>query len=208
MPTYVAALRQIFPEGAGYAHDLLERRQDLDAAQRAVEPRNGDSHLAFIAGGLRPCVTYPNRPGEAVCFVDLDGVNDGRPRRRLTRVIGFHREAVGGQIRLPVPMSSHPIDSINLKDPRARRVRAALRVRGAQAGVGRDGCTSRSMRDERDAALTVNEFETLLMKYDLAVGAAQPSPLHGRGVPRRASRTRAPFPATRSGTPGTTSSAC
>ena len=39
----------------------------------------------FIAAGLRPCVTHPNRPGEPVCFVDLDGVNEGRPRRRLTR---------------------------------------------------------------------------------------------------------------------------
>ena len=97
MPTYVDALRRIFPEGAGYAHDQLERRLDLDAAQRAVEPRNGDSHLAFIAGGLRPCVTHPNRPGETVCFVDLDGVNDGRPRRRRTRVIGFHHEAVVAQ---------------------------------------------------------------------------------------------------------------
>src|SRR5512132_3173796 len=90
VPTYVDALRHIFPEGAGYAHDRLERRLDLDAAQRAIEPRNADSHLVFIAGGLRPCVTHPNRSGETVCFVDLDGVNEGRPRRRRTRVIGFH----------------------------------------------------------------------------------------------------------------------
>src|SRR5512138_3380328 len=114
--TYIDTLRQIFPEGAGYAHDRLERRRDLDAAQRAVEPRNGDSHLAFIAGGLRPCVTHPNRADEAVCFVDLDGVNEGRPRRRQTRVIGFHREVVAAQTRLRVPLSGHPIDSINLKD--------------------------------------------------------------------------------------------
>ena len=36
---YVEALRRIFPEDAGYAHDWLECRRDLDAAQRAVEPR-------------------------------------------------------------------------------------------------------------------------------------------------------------------------
>ena len=47
--TYIDTLRRIFPEGAGYAHDWLERRDDLDPAQKAVEPRNGDSHLAFIA---------------------------------------------------------------------------------------------------------------------------------------------------------------
>src|SRR5438309_5079873 len=116
--THLETLRGIFPEGAGYAHDRLERRRDLDAAQRAVEPRNGDSHLAFIAGGLRPCVTYPNRSDEPVCFVDLDGVNEGRPRRRVTRVIGFSREAVVANTRIDVPMSRHPIESVNLKDPK------------------------------------------------------------------------------------------
>src|SRR5215470_4805144 len=59
--TYLEAFRTMFPEGAGYEHDRLERRQDLDAAQRAIEPRNADSHLAFIASGLRNCVTHPNR---------------------------------------------------------------------------------------------------------------------------------------------------
>src|SRR5207244_12063068 len=86
---YVESMRRIFPEGAGYEHDRMERREDLDADQRAVEPRNGDSHLAFIAGGLVPCVIQPNRAGEAVYFVDLDGVSEGRARRRLTRAIGF-----------------------------------------------------------------------------------------------------------------------
>jgi thiamine phosphate synthase YjbQ (UPF0047 family) len=167
VPTYVEALRRIFPEGAGYAHDWLECRQDLDAAQRAVEPRNGDSHLAFIAGGLRPCVTYPNRPGEAVCFVDLDGINDGRPRRRLTRVIGFHREAVVAQMRLSVPMSRHPIDSVNLKDPKLG-VYDQLSEFVARTGVGKGRLHIALEGDERDAALTINEFETLLMKYDLA----------------------------------------
>src|SRR5215510_9074344 len=118
VPTYVDALRRIFPEGAGYEHDRLERRYDLDPAQRAVEPKNADSHLAFIAGGLRPCVTYPNRSNEPVCFVELDGVNEGRPRRRVTRVIGFRQERIVANTRLDVPMSRHPIESINLKDPR------------------------------------------------------------------------------------------
>src|SRR2546425_698980 len=102
VPTYVDALRHIFPEGAGYAHDRLERRLDLDAAQRAVEPRNADSHLVFIAGGLRPCVTHPNRAGETVCFVDLDGVKEGRPRRRLTAPrVGAGRAARAASHALP-----------------------------------------------------------------------------------------------------------
>ena len=171
--TYVEALRRIFPEGAGYAHDWLEGRPDLDAAQRAVEPRNGDSHLAFIAGGLRPCVTHPNRADEAVCFVDLDGVSDGRPRRRLTRVIGFHREAIVEQQRLHVPMSRHPIDSINLKDPRLG-VSDQLAEFVAQAGVDKGRLHIALDEEERDAALTVNEFETLLMKYDLAAVLRNP----------------------------------
>jgi thiamine phosphate synthase YjbQ (UPF0047 family) len=164
--TYVETLRRIFPEGAGYAHDWLDRRQDLDPAQRAIEPRNGDSHLAFIAGGLRPCVTHPNRPGETVCFVDLDGVNEGRSRRRTTRVIGFHREAVIAQTRLQVPVSGHPIESINLKDPRLG-LYEQLADFVARADVGKGRLHLALGRGERDAALTINEFETLLMKFDL-----------------------------------------
>jgi thiamine phosphate synthase YjbQ (UPF0047 family) len=171
--TYVEALRRLFPEGAGYAHDWLEGRPDLDAAQRAIEPRNGDSHLAFIAGGLRPCVTHPNRADEAVCFVDLDGVTDGRPRRRLTRVIGFHREATVAHRRLHVPMSGHPMDSINLKDPRLG-VADQLAEFVTQTGIDKGRLHIALGGEERDAALTVNEFETLLMKYDLAAVLRNP----------------------------------
>ena len=42
IPTYVDAFRRLFPEGAGYNHDQMERRDDLDPAQRAVEPKNAD----------------------------------------------------------------------------------------------------------------------------------------------------------------------
>src|SRR5688572_23072566 len=90
IPGYVDAFRALFPEGAGYEHDRLERRGDLNPEQRAVEPRNADSHLAFIAGGLRTCVRHPNRDGEKVCWVDLDGMNEGKPRRRLARLIAFN----------------------------------------------------------------------------------------------------------------------
>lgn len=171
--TYVDTLRRIFPEGAGYAHDHLERRTDLDPAQRAVEPKNGDSHLAFIAGGLIPCVTHTNRADEPVCFVDLDGVCEGRARRRLTRAIGFHREAVAGQMRLRVPMSGHPIDSVNLKDPRLG-VYAQLSAFVARAGIGKGRLHIALSQGERDSALTINEFETLLMKHDLAAVLRNP----------------------------------
>lgn len=167
VPTYVEAFRSMFPEGAGYEHDRLERRQDLDAAQRAIEPRNGDSHLAFIAGGLHSCVTHPNRPAESVCFVDLDGINGGRPRRRRMRVIGFNQEALVARTRIAVPVSEHPIDSINLKDPRLG-IYDQLEAFVARAGVSKGRIRLALSDSERHSGLTVNEFETLLMKYDLA----------------------------------------
>ena len=145
----------------------MERREDLSAAQREIEPRNADSHLAFIASGLRSCVTHPNRPGESVCFVDLDGVVDGRPRRRVTRVIGFRSERVIGRTRIQVPVSEHPIDSVSLKDPK-------LGIYDELSDfVARTGASKGKLRivldpTERHTALTVNEYETLLMKYDLA----------------------------------------
>src|SRR5687768_18549421 len=53
IPTYVDAFRTLFPEGAGYEHDRLERRSDLAPEQLATELRNADSHLALIARGFR-----------------------------------------------------------------------------------------------------------------------------------------------------------
>jgi thiamine phosphate synthase YjbQ (UPF0047 family) len=167
IPTYVDAFRTLFPEGAGYEHDRLERRSDLDASQRAVEPRNADSHLAYIASGLRSCVTHPNRAGETVFFVDLDGMNGGRPRRRLARLIGFSRERLVRATRIQVPVSAHPIDSVNLKDPRLG-VYAELGEFVRDAGVAKGRLRVSLDPTERHSALTVNEYETLLMKYDLA----------------------------------------
>jgi thiamine phosphate synthase YjbQ (UPF0047 family) len=165
--TYVEALRSMFPEGAGYAHDRLDHRTELDAAQRAVEPRNADSHLAYIAGGLHSCVTYPNRRDEPVCFVDLDGMCEGRPRRRLMRVIGFSDEAVVARTRIAVPVSGHPIDSVNLKDPKVG-LYDQLQEFVARSGVGKGRLRIALSETERHSGLTVNEFETLLMRHDLA----------------------------------------
>jgi thiamine phosphate synthase YjbQ (UPF0047 family) len=167
VPTYVDAFRAIFPEGAGYEHDRLERRSDLDPVQRAVEPRNADSHLAFIAGGLRTCVSHPNRPDEPVFFVDLDGVNEGRPRLRRTRLIGYTQERLVRATRIEIPVSTHPIDSVNLKDPRIG-LYDQLREFVKHASVARGRLRVALDPTERHAALTVNEFETLLMQYDLA----------------------------------------
>jgi thiamine phosphate synthase YjbQ (UPF0047 family) len=154
---YVEVFRQLFPEGAPYEHDQLDRRDELTREQRAVEPRNADSHLAFIAAGLRTCVRYHNRPGDPVCFVDLDGVYENRPRRRLTTILGFTDEEEVARITLPVPVSSHPLG-----------VYEQLTELVTRNGVTRGRIRMDLASGERHAGLTVNEYETLLMRHDLA----------------------------------------
>src|SRR3954471_554830 len=164
---YVEVFRAMFPEGAGYEHDQLHRRADLTSEERAVEPRNADSHLAFMAAGLSTCVSYVNRPQESVCFVDLDGITDGRPRRRLTSIVGFNREQEVGRLRISVPVSNHPIDSVNLKDPRLG-IYDQLAELLHHYDVTNGRVRLELPRGERQAGLTVNEYETLLMRHDLA----------------------------------------
>jgi thiamine phosphate synthase YjbQ (UPF0047 family) len=164
---YVEAFRAIFPEGADYEHDRLDRRQELAPEQRLVEPRNADSHLAFMAAGLRTCVAYANRPNEPVCFVDLDGMHNGRPRHRLTRILGYGHEEEVARLAIEVPVSAHPVDSINLKDP-SLGVYTQLADLVARHGVAKGRLRLALRETERHAGLTVNEYETLLMRYDLA----------------------------------------
>jgi thiamine phosphate synthase YjbQ (UPF0047 family) len=164
---YVEVFRAMFPEGAGYEHDQLHRRAELTPEERAVEPRNADSHLAFMAAGLSTCVSYVNRPQESVCFVDLDGMADGRPRRRLTSIVGFNREREVGRVRLEVPVSNHHVDSVNLKDPRLGVYDQIVDLLQRHA-VTNGRVRLELPRGERQAGLTVNEYETLLMRHDLA----------------------------------------
>jgi hypothetical protein len=157
----------MFPEGAGYEHDKLERRTELTDAQKPVEPMNADSHLAMMAGALRSCVTYQNRPGEPVCFIDLDGVHAGTPRRRITSVLGYTQEVPVAQARLTVPVSAHPVDSVNLKDP-SLGIYEQCAALVAEHGVDKGRIRLALAPGERHAGLTVNEYETLLMRHDLS----------------------------------------
>src|SRR5205823_14290210 len=104
-------------EDTGDGHDELDHREELSDADRGIEPRNADAHLAFIAAGLRTCVKYANRPGEPVYFVDLDGVDGERTRRRNARILAFNREEIVARERIAVSVSAHPVDSVNLKAP-------------------------------------------------------------------------------------------
>ena len=163
---YIDVFRTMFPEGAGYEHDKMDRRTELSEEQKPREPLNADSHLAFMAGALRTCVSYPNRPGESIAFIDLDGVHDGHVRQRRTTVLGYTAEEAVAHSRLVVPVSTHAVDSVNLKDPSLGVYETCAEL------VARHGVTKGRIRltlasGEHHAGLTVNEYETLLMRHDL-----------------------------------------
>lgn len=170
---FVKVFQTIFPEGAGYEHDKLHLRTELSDEQRRSEPQNADSHLAFIGAGLRNCVTYVNRPKEPVYLVDLDGVNEGQPRQRLTTIVGFSQEEEVARERLVVPVSAHPIDSVNLKDPRLG-LYEQLEALTARYDIAKGRIQISLAPGERQAGLTVNEYETLLMRHDLAEVLREP----------------------------------
>ena len=163
---YLRAFRSVFPEGAGYRHDELHLRRELSEEQRRVEPRNGDSHLAFISAGLRTCVTYRQRPGEPVYFIDLDGINGGCARRRVTSVLGFSVEDVVARDRLSIPVSGCPVDAVNLKDP-SLGLFDQLHALIARHDVVKGRVHLTLAGGERQVGLTINEYETLLMQHDL-----------------------------------------
>jgi thiamine phosphate synthase YjbQ (UPF0047 family) len=163
---FIEVFKTLFPEGADYRHDQMDLREELSEAQKIDEPRNADSHLAYIGSGLRSCVTYVNRPGAPVYFIDLDGVNQGKSRRRQTSVVAYTREQVAERVRLEIPVSGHPIDSINLRDPGIGFLEQIQEL-VARHGLAKGRIDIALAPGERQAGLTVNEFETLLMQHDL-----------------------------------------
>jgi hypothetical protein len=164
---FLGVFGRMFPAGAGYSHDRIDLRTELAEEQRLIEPRNADSHLAFIGAGLRNCVVYQDPANTPVYFVDLDGIHGSESRRRRTTVMAFHRRELVEHIRLAVPVSGHPIDSINLKDPRLG-VFEQLEERIVRHGIAKGRIDIALDPGERHAGVTVNEYETLLMKHDLA----------------------------------------
>jgi thiamine phosphate synthase YjbQ (UPF0047 family) len=166
---FLAPFRELFPSGANYRHDQLHLRNELSPKQRQTEPRNADSHLTFIGSGLENCVTYPSDPARPVFFIDLDGINkDNRDRRqRRTKIIGYDDEQMVDQTELRVPVSDHSIDSVSLRDPRLGLFEQ-LHEMLAEHGVKTGRIHLELVPEEQHAGLTVNEYETLLMKHDLA----------------------------------------
>jgi thiamine phosphate synthase YjbQ (UPF0047 family) len=163
---FFRAFQKLFPPDAGYYHDRLQLRTELSEAQRLCEPQNADSHLTFIGAGLKNCVTYVNRPGMPVYFIDLDGKYLDIRRQRQTTILAYNTEEVVHTERLAIPMSHHPIDSINLKDPRfgifdqLEDLLEKCTIEKGRVDLALD-------RKEQHAGLTVNEFENLLIQKDL-----------------------------------------
>jgi len=172
---FFGSFNELFPEGGEYRHDKMELRTELSDPQKQVEPRNGDSHLTFIGAGLRNCVTYHARPDAPVFFVDLDGTCDDVRRQRSTTVVAYDHERTVLRTSVTVPVSKHPIDSVNLADPRLGLMDQINEMLAA-SGLGRGRVDLLVEPGERNVGITVNEYETLLMKHDL-VEVLQ-NPLH------------------------------
>src|SRR5574340_557310 len=112
------AWHAVFPQEADYRHDQMDLRHELSDEQKEVEPKNADSHLTFIGSGMRNCVTYRNEPLAPVYFIDLDGTNGPTRRERRTTIVAYDEERVVARESFTVPVSHHPIDSVNLADPK------------------------------------------------------------------------------------------
>jgi hypothetical protein len=171
---FFGVLRRIFPPDAGYYHDRLQLRGELSDSEKECEPINADSHLTFMSAGLRNCVTYRNRPDQPVYFIELDGVYKQHRRSRRTTALFYESEEIVHRGRLAMPVSSdHVIDSFNLKD-RRYGLFEQLEERLAAEGIRKGRIDLRLAPEERHAGLTVNEYETLLMRDDLPQALRDP----------------------------------
>jgi thiamine phosphate synthase YjbQ (UPF0047 family) len=164
---FFRAFHVLFPPGGEYHHDRMELRSELTDEQKIVEPRNADSHLTYIGSGMRNCVTYRARPDAPVYFIELDGLTVAAKRERTTKIVAYDDERIIGRTAMAIPVSKHPVDSINLADPRLGLLDL---VNGMLAASGLEYGRVDLVVDpsERHVGLTVNEYETLLMQNDLA----------------------------------------
>ncbi|HXT19135.1 MAG TPA: hypothetical protein VN923_00140 [Thermoanaerobaculia bacterium] len=170
---FMQVFQQVFPEDAPYRHDQLDLRSELTEEEKRQESKNAASHLAAIGAGLRNCATYVHRGGAPVLFIDLDGVVPAGARARRATVLGYHREEAVASWETALPVSPHPVDSINLRDPKLGffdELSAAVRRHDVEHG--RIDVTL--LPSERNVGLTVNEYETLLMQHDLAEVLREP----------------------------------
>lgn len=164
--SFLGVFQQLFPADANYQHDKMHLRDELTDDQKRVEPRNADSHLAFIGAGLKNCVTYRNSRDAAVHLIDLDGVWEHGVRTRRTTALGYNEERAVTQEHFAIPVSKHHIDSINLREDRVGLFEWLRElIRRHEISKGRIEISLDA--SEKNSGLTVNEYETLLMRHDL-----------------------------------------
>ena len=163
---FFESFNQLFPPDAEYHHDKMELRSELTADQRKIEPKNADSHLTFIGAGLRNCVTYRTAPDTPVYFIELDGTYEATCRQRTAAVLAYDDERIVSRTSVRIPVSKHPIDSVNLADARLGLLDQVNELL-AHSGLDRGRVDLVVEPAERNVGLTVNEYETLLMKNDL-----------------------------------------
>ena len=167
---FIRAIKKIFPYNAGYFHDRMQLRDELSEGEKEKEPVNADSHLTFIAAGLKNCVTYIHRPEQPVYFIELDGIYKHYVRSRHTAVMAYNRAEIVHRGRLEIPVGgSHAIDAFNLKDPRYGLF-ATLADWLRQSGVDKGCIDIRLAPEEKHVGMTVNEYEDLVDAQRLAPG--------------------------------------
>ena len=170
---YLQLFQELFPAGADYVHDTMHLRTELTEEQKVNEPLNADSHLTFIGAGLHNSASYELGGSEPVWFVELDGVHVGGTRHRRTTVIAYDHEEEVASMRVPVKASAHPIDAQNLRDPELGFIATLQKlVEKHRVSFGRFDVSLPD--DEQHAGLTVNEYEALLMNYDLREALTNP----------------------------------
>jgi len=171
---YIRVFQKLFPPNAGYFHDCMDLRKELSESEKERESANADSHLTFISAGLKNCVTYINKPTLPIYFIDLDGVYKHYRRNRRTTILLYNKEQIIYHGRFFIPVTGeHSINSFNLKDPRYGLFSHLNDLVGAY-DIDKGLIDIRLAQEERHATLTVNEFETMLMRNDLPDAMSNP----------------------------------
>ena len=146
----------------------MDLRTELSDAQKKVEPRNADSHLTFIGAGLQKLRHLPHAAARAG-LLHRSRRHERRhaaPARRPS-VLAYDHERVVSRTSL-----THPGVEASDRLGQPRRSASGPARAGERAAVAKRSRTAgasiwSSTPTERHVGLTVNEYETLLMKNDL-----------------------------------------
>ena len=164
---FLLIFQQVFPPNAGYCHDCMRLRTELSESAKAQEPANADSHLTFMSAGLQNCVTYTTTANVPIYFIDLDGIYQHSRRTRRTTLLVYNKAVVTYRGTFAIPTTTaHAIDSFNLGDAQYGLF-AHLHHLLDVYGIAHGRIDIRLAPEEHHAGLTVNEYETMLMRNDL-----------------------------------------